>query len=88
MTSERGRIDFLIRRDGMTAALEWVRRTVWIYRNALKSGSGYGQAYRRELVSSCCDFRQWLRQQHAGTPLAAGLVAAFPTRQSGGNAPR
>jgi hypothetical protein len=65
MTSERGRIEFLLQRDGIAATIEWVRRTLWIYRHALSGLGGYGHAYRRELIASCCDFSRWLWRQHA-----------------------
>ncbi|HEX4583568.1 MAG TPA: hypothetical protein VH183_01980 [Burkholderiaceae bacterium] len=63
MISEEGRIEFLLRRDGMPGTAEWVRRTLWIYRSALRTREGYGRAYRRDLIQSCCDFRRWLRLQ-------------------------
>ena len=61
MASELGRIEFLLRRDGLRATEVWVRRTLSIYRLALRTG--YGISYRRLLIESCCDFRRWLRQQ-------------------------
>ena len=61
MASELGRIEFLLRRDGLRATVEWVRRTLSIYRLTLRTG--YGISYRRPLIESCCDFRRWLRQQ-------------------------
>ncbi|MBK9245568.1 MAG: hypothetical protein IPM30_12140 [Burkholderiales bacterium] len=61
MTAEGARIEFLLARDGRPATVAWVRRTLSIYREALRSG--YGAAYRRQLVESCCDFRRWLRSQ-------------------------
>jgi hypothetical protein len=67
MINEQGRIEFLLQRDGIAATIEWVRRTLWIYRHALSGRGGYGHAYRRELIASCCDFKRWLRQQHAST---------------------
>ena len=32
---ERGRIEFLVRRDGIAEAAQWVHRTVGIYRRAV-----------------------------------------------------
>lgn len=63
MVSERGRIEFLLQRDGVPATINWVKRTLSIYRSALRSRRGYGAAYRRALIESCCDFRRWLRQE-------------------------
>jgi hypothetical protein len=63
MESESGRIAFLLRRDGEAATVEWVRRTLSIYRRALRDRAGYGGAFRRPLVESCRDFRRWLRQR-------------------------
>jgi len=76
MISERGRIEFLLQRDGKEPTIHWVRRTFSIYRLALRSRSGYGLAYRRELISSCRDFSRWLRQQHPGSlpPTSAGAA--------------
>lgn len=62
MASEHGRIEFLLQRDGTPATIEWVRRTLSIYCGALRRRDGYGSAYRRPLIQSCCEFRRWLRQ--------------------------
>jgi hypothetical protein len=70
MASERGRIEFLLRRDGELATVEWVRRTLSIYRHALRDRSGYGVAFRRPLIEACCGFRRWLRLHEADVRLA------------------
>jgi hypothetical protein len=70
MATEHGRIEFLLQRDGLPATIEWVRRTLSIYRGALRSRHGYGAAYRRALIESCCDFRRWLRH-HGASPRGA-----------------
>jgi hypothetical protein len=44
MINEQGRIEFLLQRDGIAATIEWVRRTLWIYRHALSGRGGYGHA--------------------------------------------
>jgi hypothetical protein len=62
MATEDGRIEFLLRRDGAPATVAWVRRTLSIYRHALRDRAGYGGAFRRPLVESCCEFRRWLRR--------------------------
>ena len=63
---EAARLEFLERRDGLHGAQDFARRTLVIYRAAVKRGkdgrrSGYGSAYRRALVESCLDFRLYLR---------------------------
>ena len=63
---EAARLSFLERRDGPDGAQDFARRTLTIYRAAVKRGkdgrrSGYGSAYRRALVESCLDFRSYLR---------------------------
>ncbi|HTN48821.1 MAG TPA: hypothetical protein VMK32_05270 [Burkholderiaceae bacterium] len=62
MASEHGRIGFLLQRDGAAATIEWVRRTLCIYRHALRDRAGYGGEFRRPIIESCCEFRHWLRR--------------------------
>jgi hypothetical protein len=67
---ESARLKFLERRDGHDGAQDFARRTLLIYRAAVKRGkdgrrSGYGSAYRRALVESCLDFRTYLRPNGA-----------------------
>lgn len=59
---ERGRIEFLLRRDGLTSTLEWVDRTMKIYRRAVLSKNHYGglPEYRRKFIRSYCEFKHWL----------------------------
>lgn len=66
--SERARIAFLMQRDGAANTVEWVRRTLGIYRSALRDRAGYGGAFRRQLVDSCCNFRRWLRRLDLQAP--------------------
>ncbi len=63
MTIERGRIEFLLRRDGRASTIDWVRRTLQIYRGALLARDGYAREFRSTLIQSCVDFRRWLRSQ-------------------------
>lgn len=60
MASESGRIEFLLRRDGLAATVEWVQRTLRIYRCAVLGRQGYGREYRRVLIEAYCDFKRWL----------------------------
>jgi len=60
MASERGRIEFLLRRDGLAATVEWVRRTTRIYRRAVLGRQGYGREYRHILIAAYCEFKRWL----------------------------
>jgi hypothetical protein len=57
-------------RDGIWGALAFAGQGLSVYRAAVKRGkdgrrSGYGSAYRRDLLQSCLDFRAYLRQ-HSG----------------------
>ena len=64
---ERERLTFVEGRDGTPAAIEFARRTFKQYRAALAERnqggfrSGYGLAYRKELVISCLVFRNYIR---------------------------
>ena len=60
--SEQKRIALLLDRDGREATIEWVRRTMRIYRRAvLTPGHFAGTAtYRRSFIVSYCDFKRWL----------------------------
>lgn len=65
--AENARIQFVAERDGKVDALEFARRIVWQYRQALAQRNdagfraGYGLAYRRELVISCVALRKIIR---------------------------
>lgn len=61
MKLERRRLEYLAERDGAAAAKAFAARTLRQYRQAL--GTGYGRAYRRELIASCLVFRAALRQR-------------------------
>ena len=70
MHLETERLRFLETRDGLDGALAFARRTLHIYRAAVKRGkdgrrTGYGSAYRRALLLSCLDFRAYLRRRVA-----------------------
>jgi hypothetical protein len=71
VSDERARIEFLIARDGLTAARAWIARTAAIYREALRA-SDYGSsaAYRRELEDAVREFDAWV-EAHAEDPAAA-----------------
>jgi len=60
--SEQGRIKFLIRRDGLERAIDWVNRTMRIYRRAVldKRHFASGGGYRRKFIESYCEFKRWL----------------------------
>lgn len=65
MHHEAERLRFLEARDGRAGAVDFARRTLRIYRAAVKRGrngrrSAYGGAYRRALLMSCLDFRAYL----------------------------
>jgi len=59
---ERERIDLLVQRDGIAAAMQWVERTVRIYRRAVLNRHHYASRdeYRRRFIRSYCAFKAWL----------------------------
>ncbi|MCC6536814.1 MAG: hypothetical protein IT162_04645 [Bryobacterales bacterium] len=59
---EQGRIDFLIQRDGVDSAVEWVRRTMQIYRQAVLNKQHFASApgYRPKFIASYYAFKAWL----------------------------
>lgn len=61
--SERARIDFLIERDGLPEATEWVRRTMHIYRRAVLNKGHFAQAYpyRHRFIVAYLEFKRWLQ---------------------------
>jgi hypothetical protein len=65
VTTESNRIAFVVARDGLDEARAWARRTLAIYRAAVRPRNGrrtpYGAAYRRKLVESCVTLRSWLK---------------------------
>ena len=53
-------------RAGVAEAIQFAKRTLHIYRMAVKKNSrgirsGYGSTYRRSLVLSCLVFRSYIR---------------------------
>ena len=72
VVGEECRIGFLTRRDGLEATIAWVWRTLRIYRAAVldKKHHASSEAFRRNFLQSCCDFRRWLSEMRAyGKPL-------------------
>jgi hypothetical protein len=66
--NERARIEFLIERDGLPQATEWVRRTMHIYHRAVLTKGHYAHSplYRHGFIVSYPEFKRWLRT--ASTP--------------------
>ena len=64
---EAGRIGFLLARDGRIAAIEWVKRTVAIYEQAVADSRHFASTpgYRDGFLASCTDFHRWLQSQEA-----------------------
>jgi hypothetical protein len=62
-SSEDGRIEFLVQRDGRDAATAWVERTLGIYRQALSDHRNYAllPQYRPLFGDSIRTFDSWLR---------------------------
>lgn len=65
MTAEIERIRFLIARDGEEAARAWVRRTLGIYRDALRNRSSHATApeFRPLFEQAVRDFETWLAER-------------------------
>ncbi len=63
--NEMARISFLINRDGVAATVEWVRRTLSIYRSSVINPVHYANSreYRREFIGSYISFKHWLAEQ-------------------------
>ncbi|HEX7043897.1 MAG TPA: hypothetical protein VF203_04715 [Burkholderiales bacterium] len=63
MTDERKRIEFLLQRDGLEATRAWVRRTLDIYRDALRNQAGHAAApdFRPLFEQAIRDYEEWLR---------------------------
>jgi hypothetical protein len=68
--SEQARIEFLIERDGLTQATEWVRSTMHIYRRAVlaKGHFAHSQPYRHRFIVAYLEFKKWLRTGSASRP--------------------
>jgi hypothetical protein len=60
--SEKQRIDFLLRRDGVKQARVWVERTLGLYQQAIASGSSHAATieYRPRFEQSIREFKAWL----------------------------
>jgi hypothetical protein len=67
---EAARLAFLVARDGETAALAWVRRTLAVYRRAVLDRAHFASTpgYRRGFLASCADFRRWLATRRRNDP--------------------
>lgn len=63
--NEAPRIAFLVERDGIAAAVEWVRRTLRIYRSSVLNRTHFARSgsYRRGFIESYLSFKHWLAQQ-------------------------
>ena len=63
---EVSRLAFVRARDGLDGAITFAKQGLKVYRAALSERNrngkrtGYGQAYRRELVESCSVYRRFL----------------------------
>lgn len=77
--SEADRIRLVVERDGLDAAIEWVRRTLQIYVQALNDPANFARAaeYRPRFEESIREFEAWLgRQGHSSRPDAAAHNSA------------
>jgi len=59
--AEASRIAFLMQRDGAAATLNWVRRTLAIYRRAVLNRRHFAHIseYRVKFITSYLGFRRW-----------------------------
>jgi hypothetical protein len=66
--SEVDRIRLVVERDGRDAAIQWVRRTLQIYVQALDDPTNFARAaeYRPRFEESVREFEAWLGQQGHG----------------------
>jgi len=60
--SERDRLEFLVRRDGAGAAMQWA-----CYRRALLTPRHFARApeYRRRFVTAYCEIKRWLAHERS-----------------------
>lgn len=66
--SEERRITFLLARDGPEQTIDWVRRTMRIYRRAVLDESHFAgkDEWRRKFIEGYCEFKRWLMHAHSG----------------------
>lgn len=59
---ESMRIAFLVDRDGIASATEWVCRTIGIYRTSVLNRTHFASSreYRRSFIESYLSFKRWL----------------------------
>jgi hypothetical protein len=67
--TEADRIQLVVERDGLDTAIEWVRRTLQIYVQALDDPTNFARAaeYRPRFEESIRAFEAWLDQQDRGS---------------------
>jgi hypothetical protein len=59
--AESGRIDFLLRRDGLEATRKWVERTIGLYKAELaRRGYCSDPIYRARFETAVQQFEYWL----------------------------
>ena len=58
---EKQRVKFVVARDGLIRAMDFIAQTHKTYRRSLKIGHGGEVGYRRTFVESCIDFRRLMR---------------------------
>lgn len=70
MSDERGRIEFLLRRDGVVSTRAWVSRTLKIYRRAVLNVQHHAHTpgYRAEFIRAYCAFKHWLATTRGAAP--------------------
>ncbi|MGE5242437.1 MAG: hypothetical protein ACM3NI_12400 [Bacteroidota bacterium] len=67
MSDERGRIEFVLQRDGVASARARFDRTLRIYRQAVLNPHHHAHTLecRREFIQAYCAFKHWLTKQEA-----------------------
>jgi len=62
-----GRIEFILSRDGLEAAISYAKQTLLVYRKALADPNHFATAkkYRRNFIIACIECRDYLRRNKA-----------------------
>lgn len=60
--TELNRINFLIARDGLSSTIEWIKRTIKIYRQAVLNKNHFASTreYRPKFIQSYVEFKLFL----------------------------
>lgn len=64
-----GRIEFVLKRDGLAAAIAYARQTLTVYRKALADPKHFATSrqYRKSFVLACLECRAFLKANNEYT---------------------